>query len=129
MSRAIKFRVWDTKRSCYITAVSESDDGHGLTLDGAFSYCSQSQFGYCPDSARYVVEQFIGLLDSEGQEIYEGDIVENGNNRGPVVFKHGSFYISEVVMLRPGEPRYMGSVYWHRVAGNIHQHPDLLKTT
>lgn len=41
----------------------------------------------------YPVQSFTGLLDKEGQEIYEGDILENENKRTfEVVWNEGGFF-------------------------------------
>ena len=65
MSRAIKFRVWDTKL--------------------------QKMMGWNPfirfDDSDYVVQQFTGLLDSNNKEIYEGDIVKTDPNHFTAIFK------------------------------------------
>src|SRR4051812_15956543 len=38
------------------------------------------------------VGQYTGLVDSEGVEIFEGDLVEVFNDTMEVCFRHGSFY-------------------------------------
>lgn len=77
------------------------------------------------------VGQFTGLLDKNGKEIYEGDVIKMYHNDptpetglimviGPVIFRNGAFVVSKgfdfVMNKNPLE-----------VIGNIHQNPELLK--
>ena len=69
-NREIKFRVWDIGRKIY---VPYGRDGEHLF--------TQDEFGFTYHQVKldryygYVIQQFTGLLDKNGKEIYEGDIV------------------------------------------------------
>ena len=76
-----------------------------------------------------IVEQFTGLKDSKGVDIYEGDIVDNiviwGDEFGssPVIFKDGCFGLD---VLGSGHRRYEPCLYeadsrYITVIGNIHE--------
>lgn len=85
-------------------------------------------------------EQFTGLRDRNGEEIYEGDILlwsngwEHMENKGVVEFENGAF-----ISINIGYLRYSrkiedhddggGSTYLPQVIGNIHENPELLEAT
>ena len=120
MSREIKFRAWDGQEMIPVDTLSFLAGGtrwHGpgfgegwLGKDGS------------------VLMQFTGLRDSEGREIYEGDIAVNERGeKGVIEFSCGAFGMRYVPPFDwdPMEP-VDGMLDMCRVLGNIHEHPHLL---
>jgi uncharacterized phage protein (TIGR01671 family) len=102
--RKIKFRAWDKKAK-------------------EFVYYEN----YLPPRYK-IVCQFTGLLDKNGKEIYEGDIVltEFGNFEVYWRQKYGGWYIRKsdghIEFLAPN----LGNPHTLEVIGNIYETPELL---
>lgn len=108
MSREIKFRCWNAFSQCMHdwSEMVEKNKIHLLTNK----------------NKSYVCEQYTGLKDKNGVEIYEGDILECGSGYLWVV-KWNEVHCG---FLAEGED--VSELNFNaEVIGNIHQNPELLK--
>jgi hypothetical protein len=70
--KQIKFRVWQKRIKQY-----ETENRFFLCqFDGLYEWDGRKLTAISLSREDYVVEMFTGFLDSEGKEIYEGDIVQ-----------------------------------------------------
>ncbi len=92
--REIKFRIWIESEKIFITPLEVEDYSIGDLITN-------------PD---YQLEQFTGLKDSKGRDIYEGDLVKEPEGTEPVIYVHGSY-----------EPISYYKCEFLTVVGNIHE--------
>ena len=128
--KEIKFRAWDNENKCFFQPTYEAYKGNlqdlHISLKGTLAMRTLQQFIHCdsmmPD--RFVLEQFTGLKDKNGKEIYERDIVSClGWQNVEVKFKANTFY----PLTASYDNRNMRAEEWE-VIGNIHENPELLET-
>ena len=111
--REIKFRIWDKLEQRFIFPDKGYQGHYVLSLNGRFHNLQNGSGG-----DEYIVQQYTGLKDSKGIEIYEGDIVEfktpfHGNLvTDAVAFDNGSFILEDMLYnLSDTKVRVIGSIF------------------
>lgn len=137
--RELKFRLWDLQRKIFLDNPSRfrrlAIDFNGGVYDG-------NQDATCLNG--YLVQQYIGIKDINGIEIFEGDIVRLNyydfarhgyfNPVMEVVFDYGSFKLrhpntQSCIMFENTSEIVVNTVQSARtlVIGNTLENPELLK--
>ena len=105
--RTIKFRAWDTKYNQMVLW----DDISKTNIIGSLINNNNRNISHG------ILMQFTGLLDKNGIEIYDGDILRTKNKKvQEVIFMNGFFQMPEFFIDETDE-----------IIGNIFQHPHLLE--
>ena len=74
MSRKLKFRIWDKLTESFIYCEDDNQQHFILDLNGNFHNLQNGSGG-----DEYVVQEYTGLTDKNGNPIYEDDIVKWGD--------------------------------------------------
>ena len=129
--RIIKFRFWDSFNECYSYSDNQS------SLYAFFNLYEATEKG----DNNPILEHFTGLVDKNGKEIYDGDIVE--------AWSEGYKHTGEIRFRLEAQPCYIiypafaNQGFWKihgqknrkgiytddgiEVIGNIHENPELIK--
>ena len=124
----IKFRAWDNENGFYLYNIQDAYDTLGGFVkydDGDDADYDEDCFGSFLDNKRYDVEQFTGLKDVNGKDIYVGDILENRKYRSIVKFASGKFLADLIETIQTFD--LIGETHGSKVIGNVHANPELLE--
>ena len=115
--RDIEFRAWDTNAKCFIT-IEQLRNVFFRILDGNYH-------------ERFVLQQYTGLKDKNGQRIYEGDIVGTNSPtwKYRVDWENGSFWLNHLIISKTFSAKKVDirRVKDFEVIGNIYENKKLLK--
>lgn len=106
--REIKFRAWDKETESMLELDLQAPDISEVFIQ----------------QDKYSLQQYTGLKDSKGKEIYEGDIVKHKKKElsGQVVYEEFAFKTKSHM-----SSWYLTNWYELEVIGNIYENGDLLK--
>lgn len=124
--RSFKFRIWSLEEKKFVEGLFISPE------DGSIYDPVGDSF---PEG--YIINQFTGLLDGNGKEIYEGDIFTFGeNNNYFVEYKNDRFWLSQYVGLNNNYEESSDGYYRlclpaytrdREIIGNIYEYPELME--
>lgn len=136
----IKLRAWDKENEIYLYNVQDAYDmlsGSVKYDDGENASYEECCFGDFLDNERYDVEQFTGLKDVNGKDIYEGDTIQpvssyiNLKRGKPFEVKKGNYvygkWIAKDISNKGFSVNGCYFDYEIQVIGNVHENAELLE--
>jgi len=117
--REHKFRAWNESANRYSKPFSLKCSVLNFTDDDGL--------GVMKSLTDEFVEQFTGLTDMNGVEIYEGDIWKRDSFMATVEFKHSGWQLIKTESSGCYQyPSFYSNAKLGEIIGNIHQNPELL---
>ncbi|MCW6172482.1 YopX family protein [Lactiplantibacillus plantarum] len=119
----IKFRAWDkVQKVMMVPRDMQTDSDGNIFYVEAMGPDGEYDEG---DLDVFKLEQFTGLKDVNGNEIYEGDILENRKYRSIVKFANGKFLADVAGTISRFD--LIGETHGSKVIGNVHENAKLLE--
>ena len=129
--RTIKFRAFDKRLNEMIYfggSPGISWEYNQMTIECASTEDQYKRVDWITSGGDCEWMQFTGLLDKNGKEIYEGDVVRLGSLLvGEVKFDEGEFALFCTVRGAPWRDSLITSIEYREIIGNIYENSDLLK--
>lgn len=124
--RTIKFRGKSADNGKWITGYYYHECGNTYIVEDRQSLSETSRnvpYVVIPET----VGQFTGLLDKNGKEIYEGDILNNGQRNYFVCWnsERGAWWLKNKDLIYTTPLGFLSIELF--VVGNIYDNPDLIK--
>lgn len=133
--RQIKYRVWLPwlKRMAVVSNLEMSWQSGEISNICYILPEHDVEYEVLPENVELM--QYVGEDDQEGNEVYEGDILESGGCRGIVEFIEGTFELERREDRVPyNEDVYVPYIDWPaeffyncKVIGNIYENKNLLE--
>lgn len=115
-----KFRVWSKSKNRFLSGILITEDGLVCHIE------KYEEFSLPKNQDDFTIQQWTGLTDSQGVEIYEGDILKWGEkNLSKVEFYNGAFFVFGINWGACWQLADYADAY--NIVGNIFQNPELLE--
>ncbi len=129
------FRVWDeTQHKILQVDCIDFIDGNAYWVEAsaADGNVQGGNDGPVGDNSQLKLEQFTGLKDANGKEIYVGDIVKSSYKYAQpkisqVIMEDGNSYILGEDLATGNEMLVSDHINEIEVIGNVHTNPELLE--